>query len=88
MNLHPSVNDPGGPLAPADWTMSLGSERVGASIHYYGDVYRDHVQVCRLSIIGAASEQEAHRRLALKARIWIDDYLSRSHSGTMGFGAP
>jgi hypothetical protein len=86
MNLHPTVNDPGGPLAPADWTMTLGSEQVEAAIHYYGDVHRDGAPVCCLSIIGAKSEQEAHRRLALKARLWIDDYLSRPHSGTTAFG--
>ena len=87
MNLHPTVNDPGGPPAPADWTMKLGSEKVGAAIHYFGDVRRDGAQVCRLSIIGAESEQEAHRRLALKARLWIDDYLSRPHSGSTEFGS-
>ena len=88
MNLHPTVNDPGGPRAPADWTMALGSEQVGTIIHYYGDVHRDGRQVCRMSIMGANSEQEAHRRLALKARLWIDDYLSRPHSGNTAFEAP
>ena len=85
MNLHPTINNPGGPLAPADWTMTLGSERVGEAVHYFGDVQRDGAQVCRLSIIGAESEQEAHRRLALKARLWIENYLSRPHSGNTGF---
>jgi hypothetical protein len=66
--------------------MTLGSETVGAAMHYFGDVHRNGAQVCRLSIIGAKSEEEAHRRLALKARLWIDDYLSRAHSGSTGFG--
>lgn len=86
MNLHPSVDDPGGPLAPSDWTMSLGFDMVGKTVHYFGDVYRDSRHVCRLSVIGAASEAEAPRRLALKARLWIDDYLRRPHSDNTELG--
>ena len=86
MNLHPSVDDPGGPLAPSDWTMTLGFDMVGQTAHYVGDVYRDGRHVCRLSVIGAASKAEAHRRLALKARLWIADYLRRPHSGNAEFG--
>ncbi|MDP9902357.1 hypothetical protein J2W36_004634 [Variovorax ginsengisoli] len=86
MNLHPPVNDPGGPLAPADWTITVSAEIVGAVVHYFADVRRSGTQVCRLSIIGTESEEEARSRLALKARLWIDDYLSRSRSGNTGCG--
>jgi hypothetical protein len=34
---------------------------------------------------GVKSEDEARRLLAVKARHWIDDYLSRPHSGTTAF---
>lgn len=86
MKLHPSVNDPASPLAPSDWTMTLGFAMAGKTVEHFGDVYRDGRHVCRVSVIGATSEAEAHRRLALKARLWIDDYLSRPHSGNKEFG--
>jgi len=86
MNLHPSMGDPGGPRAPSDWTMSLGFDMVGNTVDYFGDVYCNGRHRCRLSVIGVTSEAEAHRRLALKARLWIDDYLSRPHSGSTEFG--
>lgn len=85
MNLHPSVNDPESPSARSDWTMKLGFDMAGKTVEHFGDVYRDGRHICRLSVIGVASEAEAHRRLALKARLWIDDYLSRPHSGNTEF---
>ena len=88
MNLHPTGTDPEGPLAPADWTMTIGSEEQGETVHYFADVYRDGARICRLALTGiAASEQEAHSRLAVNARLWIADYLSRPHSGNTEFGA-
>lgn len=44
--------------------MSLGTERVGKTIPYFGDVQRSGVQACRLSVIGAESERQAHSHLA------------------------
>lgn len=89
MNLHPDGSDPGGPLAPADWTMTIDSEDQGETVHYFADVCRDGERICRLALTGvAASKQDAHSRLALKARLWIADYLSRPHSGNTEFGAP
>lgn len=86
MNFYPTANDPGGPLAPADWTMAIDSEKQSESIYFFADVQHDGVTVCRLAIAGVASEEEAHRRLAVKARLWIQNYLSRPHSGTTEFG--
>lgn len=86
MKLYPAANHPGGPLAPADWTMTIDSESRGETIYFFADVHRDGAPVCRLAITGAFSEEEAHRRLAVKARLWINDYLSRPHSGTTEFG--
>ena len=34
MNLYPFDEDLGGPLAPADWTMSVGLEGQGESAFY------------------------------------------------------
>ena len=86
MKLYPAVNDQGGPLAPADWTMSIDSEKRGEASYFFADINRDGAPVCRLAITGAFSKEEAQRRLAVKARIWINDYLSRPHSGTTEFG--
>jgi hypothetical protein len=66
--------------------MTIDSEKRGESTYFFADVQRDGVPVCRLAIAGVASEGEAHRRLAVKARLWIDNYLSRPHSGTTEFG--
>ena len=66
--------------------MMLGFDLGGQTAHYVGDVYRDGRHVCRLSVIGAASEAEAHRRLALRALLRIADYLRRPHSGNAEFG--
>lgn len=86
MNFSPAINDSDGPVAPADWTMNIDSEKRGESVYFFADVRRGNVPVCRLAITGVASEQEARRRLAVKARLWIEDYLSRPHSGTSEFG--
>ena len=86
MKLYPAVSDPGEPLAPADWTISINSEIRGEASYFFADVNRDGAPVCRLAITGAFSKEEAQRRLAVKARIWINDYLSRPHSGTTEFG--
>ncbi|MDP9902374.1 hypothetical protein J2W36_004651 [Variovorax ginsengisoli] len=75
-------------MAPADWMITVGCESVGAAVHYSADVRRSGAQVCRLSIIGAASEEEARSRLALKARLWIDEFLSRHRSEDMSGGGP
>lgn len=55
MNLHPTGTDPGGPLAPADWTMSIGSEEQGETVHYFADGHPDGVRICRLALTGLAA---------------------------------
>jgi hypothetical protein len=86
MNIYPDQNI-GGPPAPADWTMSVGLDGFGESAAYFADVHREGRKVCRLIVAGAKSEVEARRLLAVKARVWIHEYLSRPHSGTTEFGS-
>jgi hypothetical protein len=86
MNLYPSGEDPGGPLAPSDWTMAVSQEGLGEVPTFFADIQRAGGLLCRLTITGAWSEEEAHRLLALKARLWIHEYLSRPHSGVTDFG--
>jgi hypothetical protein len=83
MNLYPSGE---GPLAPSDWNMSVGLDGFGESASYFADIQRAGRPVCRLIISGPMSEEDARRLLALKARLWIDEYLARPHSGTTEFG--
>ncbi len=79
--------DPGGPLAPAEWTMSVRLEGVGDGAYYIADLRRARQDVCRLAMIGGTyTKEEARRALALKARLWIADYLTRPHSGSTEFG--
>lgn len=87
MNLYAPADHPGGPLAPADWTMTVGLGGTGEGAFYYADIDRAGTFVCRLVVTGERSEQEARRILAVKARLWIDDYLSRAHTGTTAFGS-
>ncbi|QGW80828.1 hypothetical protein [Variovorax paradoxus] len=85
MNLYPPDETVSGPLAPADWTMAVGLEGQGDGAFYFADIQRARKNVCRLVVAGVKSEDEARRLLAVKARHWIDDYLSRPHSGTTAF---
>ena len=87
MNLFSLGSDPGGPLAPADWTMVVGQEGSGEMYSYFADIQRAGDPVCRLTITGPWSEEEAHRLLTVKARGWIAEYLSRPHGGDTEFGA-
>jgi hypothetical protein len=86
MNIYPDQGI-GGPPAPEDWTMSVGLDGLGESAAYYADVRRAGRSVCRLIVAGPTSEDEARRLLAVKARLWINEYLSRPHSGITGFGS-
>ena len=86
MNLYPPDETVSGPLAPADWTMVVGLEGQGDGAFYFADIQRARKNVCRLVVAGMKSEDEARRLLAVKARHWIDDYLSRPHSGTTAPG--
>ena len=86
MNIYPDQSI-GGPLAPADWTMSVGLDGLGEGKMYFADVHHAGEPVCRLIVAGPTSEEDARRLLAVKARLWISEYLSRPHSGTSGFGA-
>ena len=86
MNLYPGA-DAGGPLAPPDWSMEVGSEVNGQTVCYTVDLHRAGIRVCRLALTGGArTGEEVHRLLATKARLWIYDYLSRPHTGTTEFG--
>ena len=89
MNLYPAGEDESGaPLAPPEWTMAVDSEGAGENAYYFAYVYRDGIQVCKLSQMGGSieSKEAARRLLATKARLWIDDYLTRAHKGTTDFG--
>lgn len=86
MNIYPDQSI-GGPPAPEDWTMSVGLDGLGESAAYFADVRRAGRPVCRLIVAGPTSEDEARRLLAVKARIWISEYLARPHSGTTEFGS-
>ena len=67
--------------------MIIASEAEGETFHYYADVVHNGLQICRLGFAGPAiAEKEVHRRLAVKAQLWIDGYLSRPHTGTLAFG--
>ena len=81
MNLYPFDEDLGGPLAPADWTMSVGLEGQGESAFYFAEIQRSGNHVCRLAIVGAKCKEEARRLLAVKARLWIAEYLARPQTG-------
>lgn len=86
MNLNPPLSDPGGPPAPPDWTMHVGVEGQGEAAFYYADLHREGVKVCRIVLTGSSMSDDAARRLlTVKARTWIDDYLSRPHTGTTRF---
>jgi len=64
------------PLAPPDWTMDLKKE----GIQFTAEVKRSGVLLCRLSAVGAESDESAVRRdLADKARWWIHEYLGRNN---------
>lgn len=67
--------------------MTVGLEGHGEGASYFANIYCAGKQVCRLVITGGKSEEEARRQLAVKARQWIDEYLSRPHSGTTEFGS-
>lgn len=87
MNIHPAGDDPGGPPAPHEWTMSVTQEGMGAAAYFVAELQRSGHHVCRLCLMGTSSgEEEARRALVLKARLWIADYLSRPHTGSTEFG--
>jgi hypothetical protein len=87
MNLYPPDDTVSGPLAPADWTMSVIPSPVGEGGSYLAEVKRTGATVCRLTVAGAFSEDNARRLLAEKARLWIAEYLARPHSGETDFGS-
>lgn len=89
MNIYPGGDaDPGGPLAPAEWSMAVHLEGTGEASYFVGDLERAGQHICRLVLLGGAyTKEEARRKLAVKARVWIADYLSRPHSGTTEFGS-
>ena len=82
MNLYPFDADPGGPLAPHEWTVELGSNGAGSEFYYFVNVFRAGEHMCRLAAMGRPmwTEEEARRVLVVKARFWIAEYLGRSPS--------
>ena len=72
------------PLAPEDWTMEVlfDGEHCCALVSRHGQM------MCRLSATHLGlSESQARTALAERARAWIADYLSRTHTGHTSFGA-
>jgi len=70
-----SASQTDAPLAPPDWTMALTRE----GSQFIAEVARSGMVLCRLSAVGAASDEPSVRRsLADKARWWINEYLSRN----------
>ncbi|RZL90378.1 MAG: hypothetical protein EOP82_15775 [Variovorax sp.] len=88
MNLYPSGDDPGGTLAPAEWTMTVAQEGTGDEAYFVAELRQSGKHVCRLCLMGTdICEDETRRALAIKARHWIDDYLTRPHTGSTEFGS-
>ncbi len=86
VNLYPD-EDIEASGAPSDWTMTIVAQGEGEGSSYFADIQRAGKHFCRLVITGPRSEEEARRLLAVKARLWIDEYLRRPHTGTTGFGS-
>ena len=63
------------PLAPPEWTMVLNRE----GSQFTAEVARSGTVMCRLSAVGAPTDEHAARRtLADKARWWIHEFLARN----------
>jgi hypothetical protein len=60
--------------APSDWTLDV--QRDGVMCR--GVVKRRHTELCRIAVASEGlDERMARTALAIKARAWIADYLSR-----------
>ena len=78
MNLYPLPTE--SPMAPADWTMELTFEDVGATSQCTGTILLLGKSMCRLSVTAEAGDCDAVRMaLAEKARAWIAEYLRRAN---------
>lgn len=67
--------------------MNVATEGRGDAAFFYADLYRDGTKVCRIALTGGSMSEEAARRLlVMKARMWIDDYLTRPHTGRTEYG--
>ena len=92
MNLHPDFGDEDShpPLAPPEWTMDVRNEVVGDSRRHTAIIKRAGTPICHLSIGPVAGGDEGAREaLAIKARLWVAEYLNRDHAGDtdyMGLG--
>ena len=88
MNVHPFLGSSGSdpPLAPDDWSMKVKHEGQGMAQRHTAIIERNGDPVCHISI-GPVSggEEGARSALALRARAWIADYLSREHTGETVF---
>lgn len=66
--------------------MTVGAEGTGDAAFFYADLYRAGAKVCRIVLTGGSmSDTAARRLLTVRAREWIDEYLSRPHTGTTQF---
>lgn len=71
------------PLAPPEWAMDI--DRQGSMLS--AEIKLRNQRMCRVSVAAdGLSEDEQQTALAEKARAWIFEYLSRSHTGNTGFG--
>lgn len=86
MNLDPRTGAESSypPLAPPEWTMEIAEAEHG---------YRVAVLACsgkpmyRISLHTEFADGDAARSaLAIKARLWIAEYLARDHSGSTSMG--
>jgi hypothetical protein len=62
--------------------MDVRNETAGDSRRHTAIIRRAGVPICHLSIGPVAGGDEgAHEALAVKARLWVAEYLSREHTG-------
>jgi hypothetical protein len=62
--------------------MEIGIDLSAPMPLHYGEVFKSGLRMCRVSLATSTRDDAAARRaLANLARAWIDDYLSRAHSG-------
>ena len=88
MNVHPNLGSSGAdpPLAPEDWSMTIEHEGSGVARLHTATIERNGVHICRISMgCIPGGDEGAHSTLAIRARAWIADYLTRDHTGETVF---
>jgi len=81
MNISPAPasGDPRA-AAPPNWSLEEGCVPSGDDIYFFADVKQEGKVMARIGISGIATEAEARKLLASKARSWIYEFLSRARS--------